>query len=93
MSEWLIRCTDDLKSGAYYASVDIHDGEQPILILFKKYGDKTIIVGQGEPVSTQPHGRLGDLDELEKHFKSVRANASAIITHNSPVIIPASEEE
>ena len=65
MGEWLLRCTDGLKSGAYYASVDIHDGEQPILVLFKKDGDKTIVVGHGEPVSIQPHGRLGDLDKLD----------------------------
>ena len=63
MSEWLLHCTDDLKSGAYYASVDICDGEQPTFILFKKDGDKTIVVGQGEPVN--PHGDLIDRPRME----------------------------
>lgn len=89
MSEWLIHCDDDLQSGIYYAGIDIHDGEQPLLVIFKKDGEKTIVVGQGEYV--QQHGRLGYLDELERKFKSIRANASAIITHNSPTIIKTSE--
>ena len=62
MSEWLIRCKDDLKSGAYYVGVDIHDGEQPVMILFRKDGEKISVVGQGEPVN--PHGDLIDRKEL-----------------------------
>ena len=65
MSEWLIHCTDGLKSGAYYASVDIHDGEQPVMILFRKDGEKTFVVGQGEPVN--PHGSLIDVDSLKNN--------------------------
>ena len=67
--------------------------EEPIIVKICPDGDvcgvRGGIISQAIPVP--PHGRLGDLDELEKLFKSVRANASAIITHNSPTIIPADE--
>lgn len=103
MSEWLIRCTDDLKSGAYYVGVDIHDGEQPVMILLKKDGDKTIVVGQGEPVN--PHGDLVDRKALvnDKYatftieeeglwgmYRDKGVWLSAV--ENAPAIIPASEE-
>ena len=93
MSEWLIRCTDDLKSGAYYVGVDIHDGEQPVMILFKKDGEKTFVVGQGNPVN--PHGDLIDLDELGSfpyNMDFCDGYEADEWVHNAPVVIPASEE-
>ena len=103
MNEWLLHCTDDLKSGAYYASVDICDGEQPTFILFKKDGDKTIVVGQGEPVN--PHGDLIDRKVLvnDKYatftieeeglwgmYRDKGVWLSAV--ENAPAVIQASEE-
>ena len=102
MDEWLIRCTDDLKSGAYYVSVDIHDGEQPVMILFKKDGDKTFVIGQGEPVNQ--HGDLIDRDAVRQvikpwapederavcTFDTVKKLMHTLLT-NAHTVIPASE--
>lgn len=60
MSEWLIYCTDNLKSGTYYANVDICDGEQPVMILFRKNGEKNFIVGQGKTVNSQGYSDGAD---------------------------------
>lgn len=67
--------------------------EEPIIVKICPDGDVCGVRGGiiAKAIPVPPHGRLGDLDELEKLFKSVRANASAIITHNSPTIIPADE--
>lgn len=91
MSEWLIHCTDNLKSGAYYASVDIYDDEQPVMILFRKDGEKTFVVGQGKPIN--PHGRLIDADALIKVLSNYGQDICAGWVEDAPTILPADSAE
>lgn len=79
------------KSGTYEVSIDTSADKTIMSVCARGEGGigGVICCGVYEIIPVPPHGRLGDLDELEKRFKPVRANASAIITHNSPTIIPA----